>query len=210
MNQKEPKGKAPRAPQQRNTRSRSALCDALLELLTENTFEDITVKEITAQAGVGYATFFRHYPDKEALLHHLAADEIKRLLAMSMPLFYSVDSLASNQALCAYVWEHRRLWAALLAGGAAATLREEYLRLALSLSDDVPHPTSWLPDDLAVTFSVTALLEILAWWLKQPEPLPVKRIAEILDRLTVVPVMGEARRITEKKAAAAKKSTRER
>ncbi len=191
MNQKIYQEKAPKAQQQRNTRTRSALNDALLSLLTEKSFEEITVKEITAQARVGYATFFRHYPDKETLLHHLAADEINRLLAMSIPLFYSVDSLASNQAVCAYVWEHRKLWTALLTGGAAATLKEEYLRLALKVVEEVPNHKQWLPDDLAVTFSVTGLLEILAWWLKQADPPPLQQMAEILDRLTVIPIMGE-------------------
>ena len=197
LNQKKSIQKQPKTQQQRNTRTRSALSGALLSLLTEKLFEEITIKEITAQAGIGYATFFRHYPDRETLLHHLAADEINRLLSMSIPLFYSVDSLASNQALCAYVWEHRKLWAALLTGGAAATLKEEYLQQALKVVEEAHNPKSWLPSGLAVTFSVTGLLEILAWWLKQTEPLPVKRMAEILNRLTVIPVMGGADKTNE-------------
>jgi AcrR family transcriptional regulator len=177
--------------QQRNTKSRAALCEGLLLLLMEKPFEEITAKDITARAEVGYATFFRHYPDKETLLHHLSADEIKRLLGMSMPIFYTVDSLASNQAVCAYVWEHRRLWTGLLTGGAAAILKEEYLRQALTLFEEAANPKSWLPGDLAVTFAVNSLLEILTWWLKQTEPPSIKQMAEILNRLTVIPVMGE-------------------
>jgi hypothetical protein len=38
-----------------------------------------------------------------------------------------------------------------------------------------------------VVFSVAATIEILAWWLKQNEPPPVKRMAEILDRLVITP-----------------------
>jgi AcrR family transcriptional regulator len=190
MNQK--LKRQPLAQQQRNTRSRAALCDGLLLMLMERPFEEITAKDITAKAGVGYATFFRHYPDKETLLHHLSADEIKRLLAMTIPIFFTVDSLASLQALCAYVWENRRLWTGLLTGGAAAILKEEYLRQALKLIEEAATPKSWLPGDLAVTFSVNSLLEVLTWWLKQAEPPPVKQMAEILNRLTIIPVMGGA------------------
>ena len=82
----------------KTSRSRVALCDALLSLLEERPFEQITVKEITARAAVGYATFFRRYPDKETLLHDLAADEISRLLAMTLPVLYAVDSIASTRA----------------------------------------------------------------------------------------------------------------
>ena len=58
----------------RQVRSRSALAAALLELLEERPFDQLTIREITARAGTGYATFFRHYPDKEALLHDVAAE----------------------------------------------------------------------------------------------------------------------------------------
>ena len=35
--------------------------------------EELTIAQIAMRAGVGYATFFRHYPDKEALLVAVAA-----------------------------------------------------------------------------------------------------------------------------------------
>lgn len=177
---------------QRATRTRAALTGALLSLLEERSQEQITIRDITNRARVGYATFFRNYPDKEALLHDLAAGEINKLLAMTLPIFYSVDSESSHRALCAYVWEHRQLWTSLLTGGAAAALKKEYLRQALQLLEEPGQPTSWLPADLAVTFAVTAIIEILAWWLKQADPPGTKEMAEILNRLTVLPIMPGA------------------
>jgi AcrR family transcriptional regulator len=178
-----------RPARQRATRTRAALSEALLSLLEEQSYEQITIREITARAQIGYATFFRNYLDKEALLHDLAAGEISKLLAMTLPIFYAVDSESSTRALCAYVWEHRKLWAGLLNGGAAAELKKEYLQQALQLLDEPGQPTTWLPGDLAVTFAVTAIIEILAWWLKQSDPPAIKEIAEILNRLTVLPIM---------------------
>jgi AcrR family transcriptional regulator len=185
-------------PKKRATRTRDALCESLLSLLEESGFEQITVKEITLRANIGYATFFRHYPDKEALLHDLAAQEIGRLLTMTLPILYSVDSLASTQALCAYVWEHRVLWKALLTGGAAAALKEEYLRQALELAEADSHADAWLPDDLAVTFAVTAAVEILAWWLKRTDPPPVKELAVIIHRLAISPIYPQPYESTSK------------
>lgn len=179
----------------RSTRTRPALYAALLSLLEEKPFEQVTIREITARADIGYATFFRHYPDKDALLHDLAAREINQLLAMTLPILYTVDSHASARALCAYLWEHRALWSALLTGGAAATLKDEFVRQAQQLAAKQPNPQSWLPGDLNVVFSVSATVEILAWWLKQSDPPSIKRMAEILDRLVIVPSlarMGEA------------------
>jgi len=175
-------------PRRRSTRTRKALCDALLSLLEEKAFEQITVKEITERADVGYATFFRRYPDKESLLHDFAAQEIENLLKLTLPMLDLDNRKASNNASCSYVWEHRTLWKALLTGGAAGTLKEEYLAQALQLAKQQSAQKRWLPDDLAVTFSVTALLEILAWWLRQPKPLPPEKVAEYIDELAIEPI----------------------
>lgn len=178
------------ARETRATRTRPALLGALLALLEDKPFEQVTVREITAKAGVGYATFFRRYPDKEALLHDLAAREINQLLTMTLPLIHTVDTRASTQALCAYLWEHRKLWSALLTGGAAATLKDEFIRQAQQKAAEGPDPRSWLPGDLNVVFAVAATVEILAWWLKQDQPPTVHRMAEVLDRLVVTPSMA--------------------
>ncbi|MEJ2408710.1 MAG: helix-turn-helix domain containing protein [Novosphingobium sp.] len=53
-------------------RSRKALNAALPALLEERAFDQLTIREITARTSTGYATFFRHYPDKEALLNDVA------------------------------------------------------------------------------------------------------------------------------------------
>jgi len=176
--------------EQRLTRTRPALYGALLALLEEKLFEQVTVREITDRAGVGYATFFRRYPDKQALLHDVAAGEIRKLLAMALPILHTVDSRASAQALCAYVWGHRKLWSALLTGGAAATLKEEFINEAQRLSTESSQ--SWLPGTLSVVFPVSATVEILAWWLKQEKPPSVKRMAEIIDVLVVRPTADKS------------------
>lgn len=180
---------APQA-QVRTTRTRAALFSALLALLRNKPLEQITVREITTKARVGYATFFRRYPDKEALLHDLAEREIKQLLTMTLPILYTVETRPSTQALCAYLWEHRDVWSVLLTGGGANVLKEEFVRQAQGVAARHPRQRTWLPGDLSVVFSVAATLEIFAWWLKQPKPPSVKQMSEIIDRLVVTPTMS--------------------
>jgi AcrR family transcriptional regulator len=172
-------------------RTRAALYGSLLALLEEKAFDQVTVREITARAGVGYATFFRHYPDKESLLNDLAARQISNLLTMTIPILFTVDSAATTRALCAYVWEHRKLWSALLTGGAAGTLKDEFVKQAQRVAAQHESHETWLPNDLRVVFCVAGVIEILAWWLKQKTPMSVNRIAEVLDRLVVTPSIEE-------------------
>jgi AcrR family transcriptional regulator len=165
------------------------LCSALLALLEERTFEQVTIREITARAGIGYATFFRHYADKQSLLNDLAARQIRQLIGMTLPILHTVDSRSSAQALCTYVWEHRRIWTALLTGGAAGTLKNEFIRQAQKLAAEGADSTSGIPSDLRVLVPVAGVIETLAWWLRQGDPPSVQRMADFVDQLVITPSM---------------------
>jgi AcrR family transcriptional regulator len=174
----------------RQIRSRKALEGALLALLEEKPFDQITIREISARAGTGYATFFRHYPTKEALLSDVASEEIAGLIAMTVPILNDANSYASTRALCDYVGRHRKLWSALLTGGAAGILREEFIRQARQLATRLENHRNWLPADLGVVYGTGATIDLLAWWLAQEEEFAPEQIAGILNRLIIAPLVG--------------------
>jgi AcrR family transcriptional regulator len=175
----------------RRVRSRKALRSALLALLEEKPFDQITIREITARAGVGYATFFRHYTAKDHLLNDLASGQIRDLLALSTPLLRHAGSQDAARALCTYVNDHRALWTALLTGGAAGTVREEFIRHARRIETDSVYDSGqhWLPGDLPIVFGAGGTIDILAWWLSQEKHHPAEDIARILDELVIAPVL---------------------
>lgn len=174
----------------RQIRSRKALTGALLVLLEERPFDQLTIREITTRAGTGYATFFRHYPTKEALLSDVASEEIAGLLAMTAPILNATNSYQSTLALCSYVAERRKLWFALLTGGAAGIVREEFIRQARMLAQDSDVLVKWLPADLGVVHGTGATIDVLAWWLAQEREYPPNQIADILNRLVIAPLVG--------------------
>lgn len=168
----------------RAMRSRQALKAALLALAKSKPIEEITVREICAQAAVHYATFFRHHSSKEALLVDLAAEQIDRVVELSLPVLDSNDSYGAVLALVQYVDNHRSLWTGLLTGSAAGVMREELLRIARRVALETGARGDWLPMELAVNCSVSLIFETLAFWLGQtPEELPSEHIAHMLDRL---------------------------
>jgi AcrR family transcriptional regulator len=174
-------------------RSREALRRGLLALLEKKQFEQITIRDIAAQAKVGYATFFRHHPSKEDLLGEIAAEEIAQLMALTLPLLDARDTRVSCLALCNYVDQHRVLWSVLLAGGAAATLRAELIRLARQWAPKV-RTSRWIPVELGTVSGVAATIEILSWWLHRPAgEYSAEQVAEFLDRLVVAPATAPDR-----------------
>jgi AcrR family transcriptional regulator len=61
-------------------RTREQLQQALAALLQTHDFEQLSVQDITAEAGVNRATFYAHYPDKFALLECVIAQRFHSLL----------------------------------------------------------------------------------------------------------------------------------
>ena len=153
----------------RAVRSGLALREALLSLLERKPFDQITIRDICAEAGVHYATFFRHHQTKEGLLDDIARSQIEQLNQLTLAIREAASFEAGFQALCAYVSEHRVLWSTLLNGGAGAAMREEWLRQSQKVAAVVAPINSWLPPELGTICAATLIAETIAWWLGKPE-----------------------------------------
>lgn len=176
----------------RTVRTRESLRDALLRLLEQKSLEQITIREIVAGANISYVTFFRHHPTKEALLHDIAEEQVRRLTYLILPAIDARDTRAASTALCVYVDYNRKLWTTLLTGGAAAVMREAFLQHAAEVAASRSDPDNWLPPELAVRLNVSSTIEVLTWWLRQKRPLPIERVAEIHERVVIVPILEAA------------------
>lgn len=168
----------------------ASLRRALLALLERKQFDEVTVKDIISEAGIGLATFYRHYETKNALLEAVAAVEIDALVNMAVSLLGRSGGGRSAEALISYVNEHRALWSVLLSGGAAGAMREGFIRrVAEAYNVDGKPQATWVPQDLGIIFGVTATVEIIAWWLRQPPGLSISEVADILDGLAIQPTL---------------------
>lgn len=178
----------------RVTKTRAALAQAVLALASEKPFADVTITEIAERAGVGYASFFRHYKDKDALLTAVADTMVDDLVAIIMPAMLEEDTLAASIAICAYAGAHRSITTALLSGGAETMVRHhivarsiEYSRLQTGLRTPNALPPA-IPPELVVTHCVAATLGLLSWWLEQGEGLSADAMGDLVNRLVMAPV----------------------
>lgn len=174
----------------RAVKSGMALREALLALLERAAFDEITIRDICAEAGVHYATFFRHHQTKEALLGDIATEQISRLNELTIAIRQTDDTKAGFLALCTYVEEHRDLWSTLLNGGAGGAMREEWMRQSSRVAEGEPPTNTWLPVQLGAICAATLISEGLAWWVAQPpEAYSAADMADILYRLLTSPIM---------------------
>lgn len=174
----------------RAVRSREALHRALLTLLESKQIDQITIRDIAAESGVGYTTYFRHYPTKEALFEAVVAEQIDGMFKVSLPMVDAQDVQSAAMALFAYVRRNSRLWITLLTGNAAGTVREQLLRRARAVAAPRSRADAWMPPEVGVILIVGGLIELLGWWLQQRHPIPIERVTEIFVRVVMTPAIA--------------------
>jgi AcrR family transcriptional regulator len=168
----------------RAQRSIDALRAAFLALIERKPLDQIFIKEITDEAGLSYPTFFRRFASKEELLEDIATEEVRTLLSLGQSAM-NRKATGSSRLMLEYVQERRTLWTALLTGGAASAMRQEFMRVAREIATSGPRANPWIPLDLAVAFVASGIFEILAWWMRQPADYPLDNVITLFNALIV-------------------------
>jgi AcrR family transcriptional regulator len=88
-------------------RSRRMLMDALSKLLIKKEFDQISIQEIVDEATLNRATFYLHYPDKNALLQAMTGARFRELVQRRGLSFSDCDGALRAIALgiCDYLAE---------------------------------------------------------------------------------------------------------
>lgn len=161
---------------------------ALLALLAKMPLEAITGALIAERAGIGYATFFRHYADVRALLADIVAAATDDLSMSMMSRLLAADSRGAAAALVDAVGAQRAMFQALLSG-AGDVLRVELARQVIERVAILPDISpSWLPRRLAMRVTVAGTIELLDWWLNEEPDRDPAEVAAVLDRLVIAPL----------------------
>jgi AcrR family transcriptional regulator len=63
----------------RITKSQESIKNAVIELMTEKRFDDITIQDISDRANVNRGTIYLHYTDKFDLLDRIIEEHINKL-----------------------------------------------------------------------------------------------------------------------------------
>lgn len=178
-----------RRPDPRNERTRSAIKAALVDLLASQPLEQVLVRDIVSRAGIGNATFFRHYRDKAQVLEDVARDFFDEASAFMTPALGERDNDEGARALCRFVDQHRVVYTALLTGGARGQIHADFVektaQQAFALIHDQPLR---LPGRLAVVYPTAAIVTILAWWLGEAPDTPPDEVAALIARLVFKPM----------------------
>lgn len=173
-------------------RTRHLLIEALIQLIIERGYEELSVQEILDRADVGRSTFYAHFRDKDDLLYATferlrtvlglpaAGDPLPDLATLSLTLFRHTDGQGalyramagrpSGARLILFVHE----------------LLSEYVQRHLAhRGAEMP-----VPVEVAAQYYVSALLGLLTWWLDAPRGYSAEEMDAMFRRLVEPTLMS--------------------
>ena len=171
----------------RVARTRRLLAAALVELVQDHAYETISIRDITDHADIGYATFFRHYESKDALMLDVFAHIITELEALhdrEASDAFEQEGLHFFQ----HVADHEALYRSILDSTPfARKLRERVAAIIqghLTRHADELQNAS-IPQDIAAQHMTSSFLGLVDWWLENDQLYTVAQMAGFYERLII-------------------------
>lgn len=170
----------------RQKKTRKAIFEAFISLLSENRYSQITVGQIIDRADVGRATFYAHFETKDDLLKALCEELFDHVLgkeSSDAPIF----SCEAPGGVFLHLLKHlqkndNHILDLLSSRNEDLFLRyfkDALKRLAekeLSLFDSRKPPA--LPEDFWVDHIASTFVETVRWWLEHGRNLPPEQMVE--------------------------------
>jgi AcrR family transcriptional regulator len=172
--------------------------DALLSLIDEKGFDQITVRDLTERADINRATFYLHFPDKIALLERTVEDMLQAFhSAIQLPPTFEAGDLSldadspppSFVRQFEHMAENARFYKVMLGRnglpGFASRLEKE-IADALYHRSHLAQPQDRqlrVPRELIIRYATSAHLGLTMLWLEQDMPYTPLYMATQLKRL---------------------------
>ena len=175
----------------RSRRTQLLLSTALVELMMEKRYDQITVQEIIERANVGRSTFYAHYLDKDDLL----VSDFRRVLDALNDHIYARQAGAHPTPPLALFFEHvqeyHHLYKALVRGGGITMLyKQAHTQLRQTIEQHLGSfvPAGQSPDaplELVADYLAGAILNMLTWWLDHAMPYTPQQMDALFHQLVL-------------------------
>lgn len=173
-------------------RTRRLLCEAMLALLVERDYENITVQEITERADLNRATFYHHFNNKDELLAAALEARFDELVA-------SFGELPEGEALLndrtpeiltfRHVAEHAALYKVLLSDRGMSQVIYRIIAYTARFAEDKllnakrSHKSARIPEPIIAHHIAGSLFSLMSWWLANDLPYTPEDMAEMAHTL---------------------------
>ena len=169
------------------------LREALMTLMTEQSYDSITVQNILDRADVGRSTFYSHYRDMEDLLISGLDDIIHSLiLTLESPeLVGDTKRILSTEPLFKHASDEYQLHKAIMGGqGVNLMVQKIQKHLARHVEEELQTwikqgETPSIPIPLLGHHAASVVMTLLRWWFDNNKPYSPAEMDSIFQKLTM-------------------------
>lgn len=174
-------------------KSQEAIKVAVIGLMIEKNFDQITIQDISDRADVSRRTIYLHYMDKFDLLDKLIEEHIDEMRELCDSAGNDADYIDAVLLWFEYFERHYLFFSAMLASKGGPFFRNRFLEFVLqelkNKENDMPEEgNQGLTDGENVDFQFlgAAIVGVVEWWFKDGKPHPpsfmAKRLGSLLER----------------------------
>ena len=176
----------------RQRRTKKLLTEALLSLMEEQPFSEISVVDICQRAMVHRTTFYAHFEDKYALLRYAVARLYRAFESTAEDLRANPRSyfLSVFQSALSFVRTHNGLYRSAVSSGSVDIQTLEDLVAEQLLSRFPADETNPARAEITAHFYAGGFLAIVRWWLEQGTDLPEEALLQLMDQAGLFPELS--------------------
>jgi AcrR family transcriptional regulator len=171
-------------------KSQEAIKKAIIELMSEKNFDDITIQDISDRANVNRGTIYLHYQDKYDLLDKLIEEHID-VLRETCRAASELEFTESTLIWTEYFERNYSFFSMMLASKGASYFRGRFLDFLIeeftNEVDVTKGKNEALNEDLLVRFVAAAFVGVVEWWFMNEKPVPhhvlAKQLGTLLERI---------------------------
>ncbi|MFM9331133.1 TetR/AcrR family transcriptional regulator [Paenibacillus mesotrionivorans] len=174
-------------------KSQHAIKTAVIELMMEKDFDQITIQDISERADVSRRTIYLHYMDKFDLLDKLIEEHIHEMQELCYLAEDKMDYRSMGGLWFEYLESHSLFFSAILTSKGGPFFRNRLLeffleKLTMKENDISLGGKSGLPEgeEVDIQFLGAAIVGVVEWWIKNGRPHPpdfmAQRVGALLEK----------------------------
>ncbi|NIK70798.1 MULTISPECIES: TetR/AcrR family transcriptional regulator [unclassified Paenibacillus] len=167
-------------------KTQEAIKDAVIELMSEKNFDDITIRDISDRANVSRGTIYLHYLDKYDLLDKLVESHINELREICIT-GADLDYVSGSPLWTEYFEQNYTFFSLMLASKGAPYFRTRFLDFLIEQFkqevDVTEGKNQGLNEEVIIRFVASAYVGVVEWWFINDKPIPHHVLAEQLGLL---------------------------
>lgn len=162
-------------------KSQQSIKKAVIELMTEKNFDDITIQDIADRANVNRGTIYLHYQDKFDLLDKLIEAHINELGDMG-EWACELDWVNALVPYFEYFEKNYLFFSTMLASKGAPSFRTRLLASFMEgFKEEIDRESGRntdLIEDVILQYAGTAYVGVIEWWIRNGMPYPPRVMAK--------------------------------